>query len=367
MTSAPITADAATSKVLGVKKTFTVAGTKVTGLSKAEKKVVKVTIKNKKVTVKGLKAGKVTFKIGKKAYTVKVGATKVTATAAATTLKVNDKTTVAIKATNGAKDKLTIKTSQSSVVKIGKSSVTADKNGKASVTLRGLAAGTSTITVKSANTGKYAKVKITVKAADVATATPSSDAPATGTPATATPATDTHGTKNLPIDINTKAVTAGTAKVNKDTGLLDFSTITDAVQNKPITMSATINGVTSTFTTTFVGVNNPAAGRIDVNGYTAESTITLTFSEAVKVSNVTLPNLTISNSHTFGTDATIVATSPTNGYADTFVITLGGEPSVTIDDTITISAANVEDAFGNVASANVTFTCPAATPVTPGP
>ena len=187
VTSAPITADAATTKVLGVKKTFTVAGTKVTGLSKTEKKVVKVTIKNKKVTVKGLKAGKVSFKIGKETYNVNVGATKVTATAAATTLKVNDKTTVAIKATNGAKDKLTIKTSKSSVVKIGKSSVTADKNGKASVTLRGLAAGTSTITVKSANTGMYAKVKITVKADETATAAPASDAPATLAPATDAP------------------------------------------------------------------------------------------------------------------------------------------------------------------------------------
>ncbi|MBQ3784451.1 MAG: hypothetical protein II838_13600, partial [Lachnospiraceae bacterium] len=96
-------------------------------------------------------------------------------------------TTVAIKATNGAKDKLTIKTSKSSVVKIGKSSVTADKNGKASVTLRGLAAGTSTITVKSANTGMYAKVKITVKADETATAAPASDAPATLAPATDAP------------------------------------------------------------------------------------------------------------------------------------------------------------------------------------
>lgn len=187
VTSAPITADAATSKVLGVKKTFTVAGTKVTGLSKAEKKVVKVTIKNKKVTVKGLKAGKVSFKIGKKAYNVKVGATKVTATAEATTLKVNDTTTVAIKATNGAKDKLTVKSSQSAVVKVSKTSVTADKNGKASVTLTGLAAGTSTITVKSANTGKYAKVKITVKADETATTAPASDAPATLAPATDAP------------------------------------------------------------------------------------------------------------------------------------------------------------------------------------
>ena len=55
MTSGPITADAATNKVVGVKKSFTVtasAANKVTGLSKAEKKVVKVTKKGKKFTIK---------------------------------------------------------------------------------------------------------------------------------------------------------------------------------------------------------------------------------------------------------------------------------------------------------------------------
>ena len=187
MTSAPITADAATIKTLGVGKSFTVSGKKVTKLDSKEKKVVSVSIKKGKVTVKGKKAGKVSFKIGKETYKVNVGATKVTATAAATTLKVNDTTKVSITAKYGANDKLTIKTSKSSVVKIGKSSVTADKNGKASVTLRGLAAGTSTITVKSANTGMYAKVKITVKADETATAAPSSDAPATLAPATDAP------------------------------------------------------------------------------------------------------------------------------------------------------------------------------------
>lgn len=172
VTSAPITADAATSKVLGVKKTFTVAGTKVTGLSKAEKKVVKVTIKNKKVTVKGLKAGKVSFKIGKKAYNVKVGATKVKASAAATSLKVNATTKLSIVASNGKNDKLTVKTSNDSIVKISKSSVTANASGKASITLKGLAAGTSKITVTSKNTGKTASVKIKVVADEVVTQAP---------------------------------------------------------------------------------------------------------------------------------------------------------------------------------------------------
>jgi hypothetical protein len=178
VTSAPITADAATTKIVGVNKTITLVKGTVTGLSKAEKKVVKVSknSKTKKVTVKGLKAGKVSFKIGKKAYTVKVGATKVKASAAATSLKVNATTKLSITAVNGAKDKLKISTSDKSVVKISKSSVTADAKGKAKITLRGLAAGTSTITVKSANTGKKATVAITVLGDDV-TPAPATEAP----------------------------------------------------------------------------------------------------------------------------------------------------------------------------------------------
>lgn len=47
VTSAPITADAATTKIVGVNKTITLVKGTVTGLSKAEKKVVKVS-KNSK-------------------------------------------------------------------------------------------------------------------------------------------------------------------------------------------------------------------------------------------------------------------------------------------------------------------------------
>ena len=248
VTSAPITADAATSKVLGVKKTFTVAGTKVTGLSKTEKKVVKVTIKNKKVTVKGLKAGKVSFKIGKKAYNVKVGATKVKASAAATSLKVNATTKLSITAVNGAKDKLKISTSDKSVVKISKSSVTADAKGKAKITLRGLAAGTSTITVKSANTGKKATVAITVLGDDV-TPAPATEAPVgpteapvgptvaptSGSAVTATPTADsgkkaTQGTIAVTTTATNAAivVTSGSSVVAQATTTPDKTSATFA-------------------------------------------------------------------------------------------------------------------------------------------
>lgn len=301
VTSAPITADAATTKVLGVKKTFTVAGTKVTGLSKTEKKVVKVTIKNKKVTVKGLKAGKVSFKIGKETYNVNVGATKVTATAAATTLKVNDTTKVSITAKYGANDKLTIKTSKSSVVKIGKSSVTADKNGKASVTLRGLAAGTSEITVKSANTGKYAKVKITVKADETATAAPSSDAPATLAPATDAPVgptvVPTSGGAVTTAPTSGGAVTAAPTAApatNVTCGAITVNTNVSGASIKVVTGStvvATASTEDKTTATTIPVANGVYSVIISKNGYT-------TVTKDIKVEGNTSVDVTLVQGYT---------------------------------------------------------------------
>ncbi|MBQ5559024.1 MAG: Ig-like domain-containing protein [Lachnospiraceae bacterium] len=276
VTSAPITADAATSKVLGVKKTFTVAGTKVTGLSKAEKKVVKVTIKNKKVTVKGLKAGKVTFKIGKKAYTVKVGATKVALTPAATSLKVNEKTKVAIVASNGKNDKLTVKTSNNSIVKISKSSVTANASGKASITLRGLAAGTSKITVTSKNTGKTASVKINVVADEVVTQAPVvSDSPVVSENPSESQAPVVSGdpsTSQAPATSNDPTVTTGAA--------------TAVPTAAPTTTSSAIIVAANAV----VGNTSVALPATNVN---AASKIYLTFDKDIDASSVISGNITV--------------------------------------------------------------------------
>ena len=119
VTSAPITANAATAKVLGVGKTFTVKKTtKVSGLSKAEKKIVKVTVNKKKrtVTVKGIKAGKATFKIGKKAYTVKVGATSITKKSVTTSMTAGQKKTLSVNAVNGKGDTITFTSNKKGVV-----------------------------------------------------------------------------------------------------------------------------------------------------------------------------------------------------------------------------------------------------------
>ena len=121
MNPAPITANAATAKVVGIGKTFTIKKTtKVSGLSKAEKKIVKVTVNKKKktVTVTGLKAGKASFKIGKKAYTVKVGATKITKKTVTTSMTAGETKTLSVNAVNGKGDTIQFTSSKKSVVKV---------------------------------------------------------------------------------------------------------------------------------------------------------------------------------------------------------------------------------------------------------
>ncbi|MBQ4530517.1 MAG: hypothetical protein IJA36_07905 [Lachnospiraceae bacterium] len=198
VTAAPITADAATTKVLGVNKTFSVskkASAKVSGLSKAEKKIVNVTIsKNKKkVTVKGKKAGSATFKVGSKSYTVRV--TKVTSIkkktfATTLTAKKNKNVSVTVNGTNVKYDKATWTSSNKNVVKVASATTKISSKKVASNTLKPLKKGTATITVKSKATGKSLKVKVTVKAATTATTAPTttpSVTPATTPAVSATP------------------------------------------------------------------------------------------------------------------------------------------------------------------------------------
>ncbi|WP_081962921.1 cell wall-binding repeat-containing protein [Desulfosporosinus sp. HMP52] len=96
------------------------------------------------------------------------------------------------------------------------------------------------------------------------------------------------------------------------------------------------------------------------NTYLAGDTITITFSEDVNVANLNLASLVLDNGHTFDTDATVTAVSPVNGFASSFVITLGTAPTVAAGDTITINKAKVTDVQGNAATANAVFTVDAA-------
>ena len=227
VTSGPITADAATNKVVGVKKSFTVtasAANKVTGLSKAEKKVVKVTKKGKKFTIKGLKAGKATFKIGKKSYIVKVGATAVKAAKAKVTLTAGKSAAVKFTATAGNGDTVAFTTSNKKVATLSKTSAKVSKNA-AYVRVTAKAAGTAKITATSKITGKKATVKVTVKnatpvttATPVVTETPVATGGATTTPdVTATPIA-TGGATTAPDVTATPVATGGATTTPTVTG-----------------------------------------------------------------------------------------------------------------------------------------------------
>lgn len=176
-----------------VKKTYTIGvGKKAT--KKVAKKIKSVKTSNKKIvavkkkgakkfilTAKKAGTAKVTVKFGKKTLkaTVKVGATKVKAVKKNVEIGVTSKAAVSVKATNGKKDAFTWKSKDKKVVTVEKAKTTANKNGKATNTITGVATGTSVITVKSKNTGKKATIKVVVTGAAVATK-PVTAAAATG-------------------------------------------------------------------------------------------------------------------------------------------------------------------------------------------
>ncbi|MEO0247772.1 MAG: Ig-like domain-containing protein [candidate division WOR-3 bacterium] len=98
---------------------------------------------------------------------------------------------------------------------------------------------------------------------------------------------------------------------------------------------------------------------IDVNSdssYNQGDKIKISFSEPVKVENISKDNITVSNNHSLGDGVTIQAKDFNNGYATTFEITLGTGSTVAKDDTLTIDKSKVEDRAGNTPSSDVVFT-----------
>ena len=300
VTSGPITADAATAKVVGIKKTFTVSASatnKVTGLSKAEKKVVKVTKKGKKFTIKGLKAGKATFKIGKKSYTVKVGATAVKTAKAKLTLTKGKAATVKFTATAGNGDTVAFASSNKNVT-LSKKSAKIAKN-VASVKVTAKKAGTAKITATSKATGKKATVTVTVKnPAPVATTPGTSNTPsvttgaATNTPeATATTeATTTPEVTATPVATATGSATATPEVTNTPEVTSGAATATPEVTNTPEVTSGAATAtpeVTATPTAAPATVTLAAvtASAISTNKIAVEFNKTVTAS-AIKADDV---------------------------------------------------------------------------------
>jgi len=299
VTSAPITANAATAKVVGIGKTFTIKKTtKVSGLSKAEKKIVKVTVNKKKrtVTVKGLKAGKATFKIGKKAYTVMVGATSITKKTVTTNMTAGETKTLSVNAVNGKGDTIQFTSSKKGVVKVNKASAKANAKNVASTTVTAVAAGTAKITAKSKFTGKSKTFTIKVEAAAPAatTAPAGTDAPeaTTGT-ATTAPATSQDPAKTEDPN-TTKAPNATDAPETVTGGTITVTGVVTGASVKVVSGTTVVAETTATNTT--ATLPNVAGGTytlvVSAKGYN-DATQLVTVNGDVAV-NVTLAAKTIS-------------------------------------------------------------------------
>ena len=360
VTAGPITADAATAKVVGVNKTFKVTKTtKVSGLSKAEKKIVKVTVNKKKktVTVKGLKAGKATFKIGKKTYNVKVGATKIAKKSFSTSVNVGQTKTIKAKATAGTGDKYTWKSSDKKVL-----TVNTKKTGL-TTTMKGVKAGKATVTVTSKNTGKKLSVKVTVKAVSTATATPdvattpstepTSTPSVTTTPAvTGTPAADATATPV--VDVTTApAITATPATDATATPVVDVTTA-PAITATPVA-DATATPVVDVTTAPAVTAT-PSAIEFTAK-QTGEKKITVTNPTLIKKEDITIKRgnstVTIDKVDIDEAGTTAVVTLAGSIVATEYTVTIGegkvtftGEASTVADIQITSDEVAMDDKIG---------------------
>ena len=217
MTSAPITANAATVKKVGVGKTITYnAKATVKSVKSSKKGIVKATKKGKKVTIKGVKAGTttVTVKTAKKTVklNVKVGATKIAKKTLKTTMTAGTSQTVSVTATAGKGDTIKFASSNKAVLTVNKASAKASAKGIAKMDVKAVKEGTATLTVSSKNTGVKKAFKITVKAAAPA----ATNAPTVATTPGITTPTATVAATKAPSVATTPAVQT-TAPTGTDT------------------------------------------------------------------------------------------------------------------------------------------------------
>ena len=94
------------------------------------------------------------------------------------------------------------------------------------------------------------------------------------------------------------------------------------------------------------------------------SQLTLVFSEPVS-SSLSLTDITVSNSHTLGTGASLAAVDAKAGRASTFTITAGNDKSIQTADTLAIDKTRLTDLAGNTPAANLVFTVPAVDTIAP--
>lgn len=86
--------------------------------------------------------------------------------------------------------------------------------------------------------------------------------------------------------------------------------------------------------------------------------ITLSFSEPVAVADLTIASISVSNSHSLGTDATVSPVNAAAGRASTFIVVLGADATIAVNDTLSLARDKAKDAAGNTPAANLSFVVP---------
>ena len=220
--SAPITANAATVKKVGVGKSFTYnAKATVKSVKVSKKGIVKATKKGKKVTVKGVKAGAttVTVKTAKKTIklNVKVGATKIAKKTLKSTMTAGTSQTVSVTATGGKGDTIKFASSNKAVLTVNKASAKASTKGIAKMGVKAVKEGTAKLTVSSKNTGvkKTFSIKVEAAAPAATQAPPVATTPAITTPS-ATPGVATTPAVTATAPAGTDAAPSQDPNATKD-------------------------------------------------------------------------------------------------------------------------------------------------------
>ena len=118
---------------------------------------------------------------------------------------------------------------------------------------------------------------------------------------------------------------------------------------------------------TTVPTPNAEALPVDVDGlgYSVGDTLELILSEPIQISYISETSVSVISGNSFGSspDHTVTVPKAVNDYVSSVLITLGGSPSIVLNDTVSLIASDVLDAAGNSPDTNLIYTIPAASTV----
>ncbi len=186
------------------------------------------------------------------------------------------------------------------------------------------------------------------------------------------------GTPSMPLSVGTGSDNVTYASGSTGTALTFRYTVT-AGQNGSLALASPIalnggtiqdaasNNAVLTFTPPKLGgvvIDTTLPAAAATNPISAASdALTLTFSEPVDTTKVTIANITVDSGNSLGSGASVQALNANGGFAASYVLTLGSSPTVATGDTLTLAVANVVDRAGNEAAAPVVFTIPSLTAI----